>query len=325
MAAIGAGEKGQGFGDARGRGARALGVAGANGVAEAGYLVLAGFDDEAQQRQRIGERAQLGERDAGFGARHVGEVDAERVIPLAALDLGRRLGLQRLLRPEPALRPDAGDRVARRGDEPGENVGPEVSLDSVGRHGDPQVGREGGRKAFDPRSRHCEERSDVAIGGDRGRCLMTCGSLCWARNDGIGGLRRDEADADDGEAVAVEVADVAHGNAGDPAVIDGAAKRLTPGREVETLRRQRRVEGVEGVVDRGRRPASSGRARRSRETVLPRAYAAEQPGWSTDRSQGRTRAGTTTGASTAASRSTASSGARRGSRDRRRRQRRIAL
>ena len=81
--------------DARGSVGRAGRIARANGVVEPGDLILVGFDHRAQQRQRIGERAQLEEGDAALGARDIGEIDAERIIPLPALDVRRRLRRER--------------------------------------------------------------------------------------------------------------------------------------------------------------------------------------------------------------------------------------
>jgi hypothetical protein len=113
MAAVGAGEEIEGVHDARLRVLRPGGIARAHRVAQAGDLVLAGFDHRAQQRRRVGERAQFGEGDAACRARHVGEVDAEGIVELPALDLGRRLRRQRLLRPETSVGRNARDGVAR--------------------------------------------------------------------------------------------------------------------------------------------------------------------------------------------------------------------
>ena len=112
----------------------APGVAGADGVIEAGNLILAGFDEQAQQGQGVGERAQFGEGNAGVGARGVVEVDAERIVPLPAFDLRRRLRLQWLLRAEPTLWSHSGDGVARRGGEASDKVrGKDRSYGSVGK------------------------------------------------------------------------------------------------------------------------------------------------------------------------------------------------
>ena len=85
-------------------------------------LVLARLDDGAQQRQRVGERAQFGEGDAALGARDIVEVGAERIVELPPLHLRRGLRRERLLRPEPGVRRDAGDGVARGLGEAGEDV-----------------------------------------------------------------------------------------------------------------------------------------------------------------------------------------------------------
>ena len=58
----------------------------------AGDLVLAGFDHRAQERQRVGEAAQLRERDADVGARDIVEVGAERIVELPPLTSGGAIG-----------------------------------------------------------------------------------------------------------------------------------------------------------------------------------------------------------------------------------------
>ena len=93
-----------------------------NRIALAGDLVLAGFDDRAQKRQRIGKVAQLVERNADVGARHVVEVGAERIVELPPLDFRRGHRRERLLRPEPRIRRNAGDHIARRLGEARENA-----------------------------------------------------------------------------------------------------------------------------------------------------------------------------------------------------------
>ena len=119
--------------DARGGVGRAGGIARAHGIAEPGDLILAGFDDGAQQRQSVSERAQLEEGDAVVRTRDIGEIDAERIVPLPALHIrGRRR--ERLLRPEPGVRPDARDRVARGGGEASEKVRRQGRFDFVGGH-----------------------------------------------------------------------------------------------------------------------------------------------------------------------------------------------
>jgi hypothetical protein len=120
--------------DARGGVGRAGRIARTHGVVEPGDLILTGFDHGAQQRQRIGERAQLVERNAVFRARNVREIDAERIIPLPALDVGWRLRRQRLLRPKPTVRRYARDRVTRGGGEALEHARRQRCLDSILRH-----------------------------------------------------------------------------------------------------------------------------------------------------------------------------------------------
>ena len=85
-------------------------------------LVLARLDDGAQERQRIGERAQFGKGNAAFGARDIVEVGAERIVELPPLDLRRRLRRERLLRPEPGRGRNAADGVARRDRQPREDI-----------------------------------------------------------------------------------------------------------------------------------------------------------------------------------------------------------
>ena len=134
MAPVGAGEEIERASNAR-LGVRGPGgIARAHGVTEAGDLVLAGFDHRAQQRQRVGERAQFGEGNAAGGARHIGKVDAEGIIELPAFHLRRRLRRQRLLRPEPRVGGDARDGVARRRGQTCEQARGQRRLDRFGRH-----------------------------------------------------------------------------------------------------------------------------------------------------------------------------------------------
>ena len=91
MPAVRLGEEGERARDARRGGGVAPGIAGADRVVETGDLIFAGLDDEPQQRQRFGERAQLVKRHRRFAARRVGEIGAERIIPLPALDVRRGL------------------------------------------------------------------------------------------------------------------------------------------------------------------------------------------------------------------------------------------
>ena len=111
-APVGAGEESERLVDAR----RGLGQVRARPRAHGEILrrdlVLAGLDHGAQERKRIGERAQLRERNPGLRARDIIEVRAERIVELPPLHVRRRLRLQRLLWPEPRLRRHAGDGVA---------------------------------------------------------------------------------------------------------------------------------------------------------------------------------------------------------------------
>ena len=97
-------------------------------------LVLAGLDHGAQQRQRVGERAQFGKADAAFGARDVIEVRAERIVELPALHVRRRLRRKRLLRAEPGVRRHAGDGVARRLGKAREHARGQRAFDGVRGH-----------------------------------------------------------------------------------------------------------------------------------------------------------------------------------------------
>ena len=74
---------------------------------------------------------QFGEGNAALGARNIVEVGAERIVELPALHLGRRLGRERLLRAEPCIGRDAGDRVARRLRQAGENARGQRAFDGV--------------------------------------------------------------------------------------------------------------------------------------------------------------------------------------------------
>ncbi len=99
-----------------------LAVARPDRVALRRDLVLAGFNHRAQEGQRVREPPQFGERNAVIGSRNVVEVGAERIVPLASLDLGRRHRRKRLQRSEPGVRRYAGDEIARRVGKPGENA-----------------------------------------------------------------------------------------------------------------------------------------------------------------------------------------------------------
>ena len=75
VAAVRTGEERERARYPRGGVGRASGIARANGVAEPGDLILAGFDHGAQQRQCVSERAQLEEGDAVVRTRDIGEID----------------------------------------------------------------------------------------------------------------------------------------------------------------------------------------------------------------------------------------------------------
>jgi hypothetical protein len=134
MAPVGADEKARNRVDAfrcvRRVGARPR----AHRIVLAGDLVLAGLDHRPQQRQRVGEAAQFGERDAVLGARDIVEVGAERIVELAPLDLRRGHRRERLQRPEPGVRRYAGDGVTRRLGEAGEYAWGQGPSESVVRH-----------------------------------------------------------------------------------------------------------------------------------------------------------------------------------------------
>jgi hypothetical protein len=57
---------------------------GARRVGLSGDLVHAGLDDARRKRQRVGEAAQLGKRNAVVGARDIAEIGPERIVELAA-------------------------------------------------------------------------------------------------------------------------------------------------------------------------------------------------------------------------------------------------
>jgi len=134
MAPVGADEKAGDCIDAL-RSVRRVGArARAHRIALRGDLVLAGLNHRPQQRQRVGEAAQLRERDAVLGARDIVEVGAERIVELAPLDLRRGHWSQRLQRPEPGVRRDAGDGVAGRLGKAGENAWGQGPSESVVRH-----------------------------------------------------------------------------------------------------------------------------------------------------------------------------------------------
>ena len=95
-APVGAGQEARDLIDGLRACRRILAVARPDRVALRRDLVLAGLDHRAQERQRVREPSQFEERNAVFGARDVVEVGAERIVPLAPLDLGRRHGRQRL-------------------------------------------------------------------------------------------------------------------------------------------------------------------------------------------------------------------------------------
>ena len=134
MAPVGAGEKARdridGFRSVRRVGARS----GAHRVVLAGDLVLAGLDHRAEKRQRVGEAAQFPKRDAVLGARDIVEVGAERIVELPPLDLWRGHGRERLQRPEPGVGRNAGDDIARRVGEAGEDAWGQGPSDGVVRH-----------------------------------------------------------------------------------------------------------------------------------------------------------------------------------------------
>jgi hypothetical protein len=85
-------------------------------------LVLAGFNHRPQKRQRVGKPAQFVKRNRVVGTRDIVEVGAERIVPLPPFDFRRGHRLERLQRPEPGVRRDASDHVARRVGEAGENA-----------------------------------------------------------------------------------------------------------------------------------------------------------------------------------------------------------
>jgi hypothetical protein len=97
MATIGAGEKGERGFDAGVRvGGGASRIARADRIVQPRDLILTRFNDRAEQRQSVGEGAQFGKADRGAGARRIGDIGAEWIVELAALDLGRRHWFQRL-------------------------------------------------------------------------------------------------------------------------------------------------------------------------------------------------------------------------------------
>ncbi len=134
MLSVGPREQRQGDVDLFGAGGPVNAHALADGEVLRRELVLARLDDGAQERQRIGERAQFSEADAAFRAGNIIEVRAERIVEPSPLHLGRRLGFQRLLRAEPGIGFHAGDGIARRLGQAGEDARGQRAFDGVRGH-----------------------------------------------------------------------------------------------------------------------------------------------------------------------------------------------
>ena len=85
-------------------------VPGLDGPVELLDLILARLDREAGDVMRLGERAQLGERDGLIGARRQGRVDADGEIPEARL-LGLRRNERRAGREDAVARLEGGGEL----------------------------------------------------------------------------------------------------------------------------------------------------------------------------------------------------------------------